>query len=78
MAPSDKFMKTDKDNVFTSFKWSKVDKMMFYNRQEIKYEREEDWGFKTTLGFKAEENEGAVGLNFIPLSELSRQYTHVD
>ncbi|MGM9777600.1 MAG: DUF5686 family protein [Prevotella sp.] len=78
MAPSDKFMKTDKDNVFTSFKWSKVDKMMFYNRQEIKYEREEDWGFKTTLGFKAEENEGALGLDFTPLSELSRLYTDVD
>lgn len=78
MAPSDKFMKTDKDNVFTSFKWSKVDKMMFYNRQEIKYEREEDWGFKTTLGFKAEENEGAVGLDFTPLSELSNLYTDVD
>ena len=76
MAPSDKFMKTDKDNVFTSFKWSKVDKMMFYNRQEIKYEREEDWGFKTTLGFKAEENEGAVGLDFTPLSEL--RYTTFD
>ena len=78
MAPSDKFMKTDKDNVFTSFKWSKVDKMMFYNRQEIKYEREEDWGFKTTLGFKTEENEGALGLDFTPLSELSRLYTDVD
>ena len=76
MAPSDKFMKTDKDNVFTSFKWSKVDKMMFYNRQEIKYEREEDWGFKTTLGFKAEENEGALGLDFTPLSEL--RYTTFD
>ena len=75
MAPSDKFMKTDKDNVFTSFKWSKVDKMMFYNRQEIKYEREEDWGFKTTLGFKAEENEGALGLNFIPLSQYSQKFT---
>lgn len=75
MAPSDKFMKTDKDNVFTSFKWSKVDKMMFYNRQEIKYEREEDWGFKTTLGFKAEENEGALGLNFTPLSQYSQKYT---
>ena len=71
MAPSDKFMKTDKDNVFTSFKWSKVDKMMFYNRQEIKYEREEDWGFKTTVGFKTEENEGASDLYFIPM----RQYT---
>ena len=75
MAPSDKFMKTDKDNVFTSFKWSKVDKMMFYNRQEIKYEREEDWGFKTTIGFKAEENEGALGLNFTPLSQYSQKYT---
>ena len=75
MAPSDKFMKTDKDNVFTSFKWSKVNKMMFYNRQEIKYEREEDWGFKTTLGFKAEENEGALGLNFTPLSQYSQLYT---
>lgn len=76
MAPSDKFMKTDKDNVFTSFKWSKVDKMMFYNRQEIKYEREEDWGFKTTLGFKAEENEGALGLDFNPLSELRYPTIH--
>ena len=76
MAPSDKFMKTDKDNVFTSLKWSKVDKMMFYNRQEIKYEREEDWGFKTTLGFKAEENEGAVGLDFTPLSELRYPTIH--
>lgn len=75
MAPSDKFMKTDKDNVFTSFKWSKVNKMMFYNRQEIKYEREEDWGFKTILGFKAEENEGALGLNFTPLSQYSQKYT---
>ena len=75
MAPSDKFMKTDKDNVFTSFKWSKVNKMMFYNRQEIKYEREEDWGFKTTLGFKAEENEGALGLNFTPLNQYSQKYT---
>ena len=71
MAPSDKFMKTDKDNVFTSFKWSKVDKMMFYNRQEITFEREEDWGFKTTVGFKTEENEGASDLYFIPM----RQYT---
>ena len=76
MAPSDKFMKTDKDNVFTSFKWSKVDKMMFYNRQEIKYEREEDWGFKTTLGFKTEENEGALGLDFTPLSELRYPTIH--
>lgn len=57
-SPSDKFMRTDKDNVFTSFKWAKVDAMMFYNRQELTYEREEDWGFKTTVALKTEENPG--------------------
>ena len=69
MSPSDKFMRTDKDNVFTAFKWSKVDKMMFYNRQTLTFEREEDWGFRTTLQFKTEENEAGGNLYFIPLSE---------
>ena len=68
MSPSDKFMKTDKDNVFTSFKWTKVDKMMFYNRQQLTFEREEDWGFKTTVGVKFEENEACGALRFTPLS----------
>ena len=68
MSPSDKFMHTDKDNVFTAFKWSKVDKMMFYNRQSLTFEREEDWGFRTTLQMKLEENEACGNLYFIPLS----------
>ena len=67
-SPSDKFMKTDKDNVFTSFKWTNVDKMMFYNKQSITYEREEDWGFKTTAYIKTEENEACGNLHFRPLS----------
>jgi len=69
MSPSDKFMHTDKDNVFTAFKWTKIDKMMFYNRQAITFEREEDWGFRTTLALKHEENEGAGELFFVPMSE---------
>jgi len=69
MSPSDKFLRTDKDNVFTSFKWAKVDKMMFYNRQSLTFEREEDWGFRTTLAMKTEENEGVGELFFIPLSQ---------
>ncbi len=69
MSPSDKFMHTDKDNVFTAVKWAKVDKMMFYNRQSLTFEREEDWGFRTTVQLKREENEGAAELFFIPLSE---------
>ena len=42
MSPSDKFMHTDKDNVFTALKWAKVDKMMFYNRQQLQFEWESE------------------------------------
>lgn len=68
MSPSDKFMQTDKDNVFTAFKWAKVDKMMFYNRQQLKFEYEQEWGLKTTFGLKTEENEAAGALFFNPLN----------
>lgn len=68
MSPSDKFVHTDKDNVFTAFKWTKVDKMMFYNRQQLQFEYEQEWGLKTTLGIKAEENEAAGMLAFNPLN----------
>lgn len=67
-SPSDKFMPTDKDNVFTSFKWTDVDKMMFYNRQELAFEYEQDWGFKTTVRLKTEKNEACGKLYFTPLS----------
>lgn len=72
-SPSDKFMHTDKDNVFTSLKWTRVDNMMFYNRQELTFEREEDWGFKTTVGLKTEENEACGDMRFLPLSTLQDQ-----
>ena len=67
-SPSDKFMPTDKDNVFTSLKWTDVDKMMFYNRQELAFEYELDWGFKTTVSLKTEENEACGKLFFTPMS----------
>lgn len=68
IAPADKFLHTDKDNVFTSFKWTDVDKMMFYNRQQLTFEREEDWGFKTTVSLKTESNEAAGKLFFLHLN----------
>ena len=68
-SPSDKFIHTDKDNVFTSFKWAEVDKMMFYNRQQVQFEYEQEWGFKTTVTLKTEGNEACGNLFFIPLSE---------
>lgn len=67
-SPSDKFIHTDKDNVFTAFKWATVDKMMFYNRQELKFEYEQEWGLKTTIGVKTEENEAAGRLFYNKLS----------
>ena len=70
MSPSDKFLRTDKDNVFTAFKWAKVDAMMFYNRQQLTLEREEEWGLKTTLSLRTEENEAAGSLFFEKLSSF--------
>lgn len=70
MSPSDKFLRTDKDNVFTALKWAKVDAMMFYNRQQLTLEREEEWGMKTTLSLQTEENEAAGSLFFEKLSSF--------
>lgn len=67
--PSDKWIRTDKDNVFTSLKWAKIDKMEFYERQELKFEREEDWGFKTTLSLKREYNTGYGEMKFTPVNK---------
>src|SRR5574344_83882 len=72
-SPSDKFLDTDKDNVFTAFKWSKVDKMMFYNRQQLSFEYEEDWGFKTTISLKAEELQACGNMFYTPLSKMDFQ-----
>ncbi len=67
-SPSDKFLSTDKDNVFTALKWAKVDKMMFYNRQQLALDYEWYGGLQTVLKVKAEENEACGNLRFIPLS----------
>ena len=72
-SPSDKFMHTDKDNVFTALKWTKVEKMMFYNRQQLLFEREEEWGFRTTISLKTEENEACGDLFFKPLSMVGME-----
>ena len=79
MSPSDKFMIHDKDNVFTSFKWTTVDKMMFYNRQSLTFEREEDWGFRTTIAFKTEEIEAAPNSSLFTLhSSFSTTEFHAE
>ena len=67
--PSDKFIRTDKDNVFTAFKWADIDKMLFVEKQQLQFEREEEWGFKTTIGFKREYTTGYGEMHFTPLNQ---------
>ena len=62
--PSDKFLSTDKDNMFTAFRWMKVDKMEFYRRQQLTLEREERWGFRTALSLKSEKNWAGGNMTF--------------
>ena len=47
--PSEKFNKTDNDNVFSLLKWADDEVLHRYNRQQLTVEREEDWGLRTTL-----------------------------
>ncbi len=67
-SPGDHFLEHDKDNVFMSMKWAKADKMMFYNRQQLTFEYETDWGLRAVVGAKREKNEGAGELRLLPLS----------
>ena len=68
-SPSDKFISADKDNVFTSLKWTKVDKMMFYRSHQLTLEREELCHLRMTLTAKVEENEAAGNLFFMPMAQ---------
>ncbi len=68
-SPSDKFMGTDKDNVFNALKWTKVDKMMFYRRHQLTLEREERNNLRMTLTAKIEENEAAGNWAFVPMPQ---------
>lgn len=73
-SPSDRFVHTDKDNMFTSFKWSKSSKMMFYNTQKLSFVREELNGLKFEGYLKTEENEATGGLFFKTLDTYDVPY----
>lgn len=68
MSPSDKFVPTDKDNVFTSFKVTTVDQMMYYARMGIKYQREWRNGMRLDLQLQRERDEGAGALFYQSLN----------
>lgn len=68
MSPSDKFMPTDKDNVFTSFKWDKVDHMMYYENYWLFYDREWNNGLRFTTFFRRSKNTPTASLFYQPLN----------
>ena len=67
MSPSDKFMPTDKDNVFISFKWTDVEHMMYYENYTLRWDREWENGVRFKLQLRTEENEPTAALFYQPL-----------
>ena len=65
MSPTVKFLKTDKDNVFVSFKTSTVDQMSYVRNIALKYENETQFGLKTTVEVKHSTDEPTGGLAYI-------------
>ena len=65
MSPTDKFLKTDKDNVFVSFKTSTVDQMSYVRNIALKDENETQFGLKTTVEVKHSTDEPTGGLAYI-------------
>lgn len=65
MSPTDKFLKTDKDNVFVSWKTTTVDQMSYVRNMSLKYEREIEGGLKTTIEVKHTNDEPTGGLAYI-------------
>ena len=47
--PSEKFNHTNSSNMFSLLKWADDDFLMEYKRHQIKLEREEEWGLRTTF-----------------------------
>lgn len=79
MSPADKFLKTDKDNMFVGLKTSKVDQMSYVREASFKYERETSAGFSFAMTLKNRNDEPAGALTYIknnPSKSLAENYVH--
>lgn len=68
MAPSDRFMPTDKDNVFTSFKWTDVRHMMYYETYRLTWDKEWENGLRINLQARTSKDKPTADLFYQPLS----------
>jgi hypothetical protein len=74
-SPVDKYLMTDKDNVFLAFKSSKVDQLSYMRDLTFKWERETYAGLKTTIKLRHTQDEPAADLEYIRNDEAQ---TRVD
>ena len=67
MAPSDRFLPTDKDNVFTSLKWTKVNHMLYYTYFRLLWDREWENNLRLNVRLNHEKDEPTAALFYQPL-----------
>lgn len=77
-SPTDKFMPTDKDNVFTALKFTTVDQMMYTRRFFLKYEKEWVTGLKLYGQIKMQNDEPCGSLVYRPLTNPSKLIHDID
>ena len=66
--PSDKYLQTDKDNVFSSAKISDIDKMFLYTSQSLRFDYEKRTGIKYFGELKTEKISPVGNIAFVPVN----------
>lgn len=69
MSPSDKFLPTDKDNVFTSFKWTTVGHMMYYETYKLLWDREWANGLRFNIQARTSKDSPTARLFYQPIHQ---------
>ncbi|MDR0894124.1 MAG: DUF5686 and carboxypeptidase regulatory-like domain-containing protein [Prevotellaceae bacterium] len=62
MSPSDKYLQTDKDNVFVGMRWTNVDQMSYVRDAKITYELETNAGFSVQAVARRRNDEPTGGV----------------
>ncbi|WP_321332185.1 DUF5686 family protein [uncultured Bacteroides sp.] len=65
MSPMDKFLATDKDNVFVAWKASPVDQMSYVRDATLQYDMETTWGFSVNILGRQRNDEPTGKLQYI-------------
>ena len=76
MSPSDKFLATDKDNMFLAVKASTVDQMSFIRKSIVRYQYEADNSFSTKVELRNINDEPVGKLAYIRNDGTNENYVH--